>query len=138
MNAQFYNTKTQNNSRMLNHHTMFSLRSLLTPLLEALPSSSRTLATTTSPRIKLNFDFSAYQNKPRPSGRTASKSIPQPRNGIDTPEAFLKAIGRGCEQFSTKFTDWDRLFTATSAEMESLGIPVRARKYILSWREQYR
>nr|KAJ3419538.1 hypothetical protein HK105_006832 [Polyrhizophydium stewartii] len=57
---------------------------------------------------------------------------------ISEPAAFLKAIGRNSESVAAKFKDWDHLFTATSKELETLGIKTQMRKYILGWREWYK
>ncbi|KAL2914192.1 telomere length regulation protein [Polyrhizophydium stewartii] len=64
--------------------------------------------------------------------------VPPPRGSISEPAAFLKAIGRNSESVAAKFKDWDHLFTATSKELETLGIKTQMRKYILGWREWYK
>ncbi|EGF81499.1 hypothetical protein BATDEDRAFT_87714 [Batrachochytrium dendrobatidis JAM81] len=63
--------------------------------------------------------------------------VPKPSATINSPEAFLKAIGRSCETVAPKFTSWDSLFTATSSDLKTLGIKSQMRKYILGWREWY-
>ncbi|KAJ3191133.1 hypothetical protein HK101_008063 [Irineochytrium annulatum] len=66
-------------------------------------------------------------------------SVPPPRGDITDIAAFLKAIGRGCDELAPKFKTWDELFTVSSFTMKSsLGVPHKKRKYILAWREWYR
>lgn len=115
-------------------------------------SSTRAMATTatgrpaattkTTPTVRrMANELSRFDANPSaPSNRKWEKRpVPEPRTEkISTPASFLKAIGRGCETYASKFADWNRLFTASSAEMERFGIPSKARKYILSWRELYR
>lgn len=55
-----------------------------------------------------------------------------------TVEKFLKTIGRGCGEYVEKFESWDQLFTSKSRALKELGIPSRARKWILHWTERYR
>ncbi|KAG2226863.1 hypothetical protein INT45_010142 [Circinella minor] len=75
----------------------------------------------------------------RLSHTEATASIPQPRGNIKEVEDFLKAIGRGCDEFAGKFETWDSLFTTNSRTMrQDFGIPTKQRKYILSWRELYK
>ncbi|KAI9489179.1 IGR protein motif-domain-containing protein [Zychaea mexicana] len=70
---------------------------------------------------------------------TASVTAPQPRGNIKEAGDFLKAIGRGCDEFAGKFESWESLFTADSRTMRNdFGIPTKQRKYILSWRELYK
>ncbi|KAI9251840.1 IGR protein motif-domain-containing protein [Phascolomyces articulosus] len=69
----------------------------------------------------------------------ATTAIPQPRGNIKEVEDFLKAIGRGCDEFAGKFETWESLFTTNSRTMRNdFGIPTKQRKYILSWRELYK
>ncbi|KAJ3114638.1 hypothetical protein HDU96_001837 [Phlyctochytrium bullatum] len=72
--------------------------------------------------------------------RSAEKQafVPKPRGKFQDPASFLTAIGRKCEDYAAKFTSWDHLFTATTDEMGTLGIPTKARKYIAGWREWYK
>ena len=52
---------------------------------------------------------------------------------------FLTTIGRGCGSHAAKFTEWDQLFSASSAQLKELGIePARTRRYIIRWRETFR
>ncbi|KAJ2117133.1 hypothetical protein IW146_001005 [Coemansia sp. RSA 922] len=65
--------------------------------------------------------------------------IPRPRGQVDTPESFLKAIGRGCEKYTEKFKDWDHLFKAnTIALKHEMGIGAKQRKWILMWTNKFR
>ncbi|CAO3653699.1 unnamed protein product [Cunninghamella echinulata] len=70
---------------------------------------------------------------------TQTTNIPSPRGQITDVEGFLKTIGRGCEEHSSKFETWDSLFTTPSRVMKTdFGIPTKQRKYILGWIEQYK
>ncbi|KAJ2580985.1 hypothetical protein GGH95_002304 [Coemansia sp. RSA 1836] len=65
--------------------------------------------------------------------------VPRPRGHIDTPESFLKAIGRGCEKYTEKFKDWDHLFKANTIVLKhELGIGPKQRKWILMWTNKFR
>ncbi|KAI7861628.1 IGR protein motif-domain-containing protein [Spinellus fusiger] len=65
--------------------------------------------------------------------------IPEPRGKVTDVEGFMKSIGRSCPEVAGKFESWDQLFTCSSRTMKnSLGISVKQRRYILSWRERYR
>ncbi|KAJ2490629.1 hypothetical protein IWW37_003003 [Coemansia sp. RSA 2050] len=65
--------------------------------------------------------------------------VPRPRGQIDTPESFLKAIGRGCEKYTEKFKDWDHLFKADTIKLKhELGIGAKQRKWILMWTNKFR
>ncbi|KAI9014142.1 IGR protein motif-domain-containing protein [Hyaloraphidium curvatum] len=100
--------------------------------------ASTSTASQLAPRLRLDLSNFGAAKRVRPT-TAERRPIPAPRSAsLAAPEAFLRAIGRGCEQYASKLADWDRLFSATSLEMERLGIPVKARKYIMSWREQYR
>ncbi|KAI9226896.1 MAG: IGR protein motif-domain-containing protein [Piptocephalis tieghemiana] len=68
-----------------------------------------------------------------------TQHIPEPQGSIVSHEAFLKAIGRGCEELGDKFKSWEHLFRATGKEMRyDLGIPTKQRRWILNWAEKYR
>ncbi|KAJ2482303.1 hypothetical protein EV174_003252 [Coemansia sp. RSA 2320] len=61
------------------------------------------------------------------------------RPQFDTPESFLKAIGRGCEKYTEKFKDWDHLFKANTIVLKhELGIGPKQRKWILMWTNKFR
>jgi hypothetical protein len=49
---------------------------------------------------------------------------------ITTPEAFLKAIGRGSETKIT-FETWDSLWKANGLSLKKAGVAVRDRRYVL-------
>ncbi|CAO3649636.1 unnamed protein product [Cunninghamella blakesleeana] len=73
------------------------------------------------------------------SAATQTTPIPAPRGQITDVESFLKAIGRGCEEHSSKFETWDSLFTTPSRLMKTdMGISTQQRRYILGWIEQYK
>ncbi|KAJ2002203.1 hypothetical protein H4R26_003729 [Coemansia thaxteri] len=66
-------------------------------------------------------------------------AVPRPRAQFDTPESFLKAIGRGCEKYTEKFKDWDHLFKANTIVLKhELGIGPKQRKWILMWTNKFR
>ena len=65
--------------------------------------------------------------------------IPEPRPFIPDVHAFLTLIGRGLSKHSSKFPSWASLFTATSTELQELGIePPRTRRYLIQWMQRYR
>jgi hypothetical protein len=66
------------------------------------------------------------------------RQVPLQRRSWNSSADFLKAIGRGCSEFSDKFPTWDSLFTADSTKLKELGIPTRPRKWILIWINKYR
>ncbi|KAI8388518.1 IGR protein motif-domain-containing protein [Radiomyces spectabilis] len=71
------------------------------------------------------------------TGRTAV--VPEPRGKIQDAESFLKSIGRGCDEYASKFESWEQLFTTDSRTMKNdMGISTKQRKYLLAWLEQYR
>ncbi|KAI8645644.1 IGR protein motif-domain-containing protein [Parasitella parasitica] len=68
-----------------------------------------------------------------------NSTIPSPRGQTQDVASFLKAIGRGCEEFAGKYESWDHLFTTGSRVMKTdMGINTKQRKYILSWLQRYR
>ncbi|KAJ2157175.1 hypothetical protein GGF46_004697 [Coemansia sp. RSA 552] len=65
--------------------------------------------------------------------------VPSPRGSFNTPAVFLTTIGRGCEKYADKFTDWRHLFSASSDTMKTeLGIGPKQRKWILMWKNKFR
>ncbi|KAF2757200.1 hypothetical protein EJ05DRAFT_477417 [Pseudovirgaria hyperparasitica] len=68
-----------------------------------------------------------------------TRSIPKPTPFIPDAATFLKVIGRGLSQYTSKFESWEALFSMTSKQMKEIGIePPRARRYLLQWRERFR
>ena len=66
-------------------------------------------------------------------------AIPEPTVAIPDVSAFLAQIGRKCDKHTAKFSEWEQLFSTTSAQLKELGVePARARRYIIRWREKYR
>ncbi|KAJ2399834.1 hypothetical protein GGI23_002410 [Coemansia sp. RSA 2559] len=58
---------------------------------------------------------------------------------FDSPETFLKTIGRGCEKYVDKFKGWDHLFRADGDVMKKdLGIGPKHRKWIMMWTNKFR
>ncbi|KAJ2663343.1 hypothetical protein IWW48_001445 [Coemansia sp. RSA 1200] len=81
----------------------------------------------------------AAESKP---SRQDNKVIPSPRGmpeSFNSPEVFLKTIGRGCEKYVEKFKSWDHLFRADGDDMKKdLGIGPKHRKWILMWVNKFR
>ncbi|KXS21295.1 hypothetical protein M427DRAFT_130808 [Gonapodya prolifera JEL478] len=123
------------------------------------PSSSSTPLPTNTPFLRPLTSVPGTHREPLPSHRIprftieysaldkpfigkakvkASKFIPKPTSSIPDHETFLNRIGRDCAQFSSKFNSWDAFWTASSAQMEEMGIPPKSRKYILSWKDNFR
>ncbi|KAH9891669.1 IGR protein motif-domain-containing protein [Cubamyces lactineus] len=69
--------------------------------------------------------------------RAAQRPIPPPRGNIQTPEDFLKAIGRSAE---TKLTpeSWEQLWHTDGPQLKKAGLAVKDRRYILWSMEKYR
>ncbi|CCX10165.1 IGR protein motif-domain-containing protein [Pyronema domesticum] len=66
---------------------------------------------------------------------------PPPAKTAEVPDVptFLTKIGRDCQSHAAKIESWEHLFSATSAQLKTLGIePARTRRYIIRWRETYR
>ena len=63
---------------------------------------------------------------------------PVAARGDMTVEGFLKKIGRGAEEHVGKFETFEALTVSSSESLKKLGIPVRRRRWILSWIEHYR
>ncbi|KAH8548602.1 IGR protein motif-domain-containing protein [Umbelopsis sp. PMI_123] len=70
--------------------------------------------------------------------QSGGKQVPPPRGNITDVESFLKRVGRGSEEYTSKFEDWNQLFSVSSRELKEFGIPTKARKFILSRVEFYR
>eukprot|EP01100_Stratorugosa_tubuloviscum_P002248 TRINITY_DN1514_c1_g1_i1.p1 TRINITY_DN1514_c1_g1~~TRINITY_DN1514_c1_g1_i1.p1 ORF type:complete len:310 (+),score=124.56 TRINITY_DN1514_c1_g1_i1:43-972(+) len=58
--------------------------------------------------------------------------IPPQPDGL-TIELFLKRIKKDCIDYKDKFSSWEDLMTARSRELKARGIPIKNRKWILSW-----
>ncbi|KAF9267306.1 hypothetical protein L218DRAFT_1074074 [Marasmius fiardii PR-910] len=69
--------------------------------------------------------------------RAALKSIPAPRDSINTPQDFLKAIGRSLD---TKITQdsWEQFWKTSGLQLREKGLPVRDRRYTLWCMEKFR
>eukprot|EP01132_Coremiostelium_polycephalum_P007978 gene7978-9814_t len=61
----------------------------------------------------------------------------QQRDGY-TVESFLKKIGRGCENHVELFPTWEDLMNTNSLKLKKAQVPVRHRKWILHWVEQWK
>eukprot|EP01133_Synstelium_polycarpum_P006761 gene6761-7858_t len=61
----------------------------------------------------------------------------EPRDGY-TVESFLKKIGRGCDAHIEHFPTWEDLMNANSRKLKHLQVPVRPRKWIVHWVEQWK
>ncbi|KAL0961248.1 hypothetical protein HGRIS_006210 [Hohenbuehelia grisea] len=69
----------------------------------------------------------------------AARAVPPTRakEGIETPEDFLKAIGRSCET-KLQVESWEELFTSSGAVLKQKGVDVRDRRYMLWCMEKFR
>jgi len=67
----------------------------------------------------------------------ALRPVPPPRGSIDTPTAFLTAIGRSCET-KLKISEWPELWQMGGAGMKKAGVGVKDRRYILWSLEKFR
>jgi len=74
--------------------------------------------------------------KQKPVRKTPSVPI-SPRDGMNV-EKFLKSIGRGCEEYVSKFTDWNDFVLSSGIKLKEKEIPIRQRRYMLDWIEKYR
>jgi hypothetical protein len=63
---------------------------------------------------------------------------PVAARGDMTVETFLKTIGRGAEEHAGKFATFEALTVSSSETLKKLGVPVRRRRWILTWIEHYR
>ncbi|KAJ2557399.1 hypothetical protein EV175_001366 [Coemansia sp. RSA 1933] len=71
--------------------------------------------------------------------QTSKKAIPSPRGEFNSPEIFLKTIGRGCEKYVDKFKDWEHLFRVGSDDMKrDLGMGPKQRKWVMLWINKFR
>ncbi|KAJ7095740.1 hypothetical protein B0H15DRAFT_774611 [Mycena belliarum] len=108
-------------------NTLFSSGARLCALV---PRISRSLATTARPI-------------PDPRGThlllTTVSDVPltQAAGSIDTPGAFLKAIGRSADA-KLSIENWGEFWQQTSPTLKSAGVGVRERRYILWCMEKYR
>ncbi|EGC29707.1 hypothetical protein DICPUDRAFT_158685 [Dictyostelium purpureum] len=55
-----------------------------------------------------------------------------------TVETFLQKIGRECESHVELFPTWEDLMSTTSRKLKDLQVPVKNRKWILHWVEQFK
>ncbi|PBK74799.1 uncharacterized protein ARMOST_10809 [Armillaria ostoyae] len=66
-----------------------------------------------------------------------TSTIPPPRGSVNTPEEFLKSIGRSME---TKYSaeSWEEFWTKTGANLKEAGLAIRDRRYMLWCMSKYR
>jgi hypothetical protein len=65
--------------------------------------------------------------------------IPRPTPFIPDVETFLKVIGRGLSEHTSKFPTWEALFSMNSSNLRELGVePPRTRRYLLRWLDRFR
>lgn len=68
-----------------------------------------------------------------------SSSVPSPTPFVPDVQTFLSLIGRDMSKYASKFPSWEKLFTASSAQLRDLGIePARQRRYLLRKRDKFR
>jgi hypothetical protein len=89
-------------------------------------------------------DWSYFKNTPekgfpqrKPAPIRPKEDLP-PARGDMTVEKFLKAIGRGCAEYTDKFESWEQLMGADRWALKNAGIPIRQRKWIRNWVEKYK
>ncbi|THH30723.1 hypothetical protein EUX98_g3458 [Antrodiella citrinella] len=71
--------------------------------------------------------------------RAASRPVPQPRSSVDTPAAFLSAIGRKSEtKLPTVPESWEELWKLDGQALKKAGLTVKDRKYIMWSMQKYR
>jgi hypothetical protein len=51
---------------------------------------------------------------------------------------FLTKIGRGCEEYASKFSSFEELMSVKREQLVELGVDVKRRKYILKWIDSHR
>ncbi|KAJ6525300.1 hypothetical protein DFH09DRAFT_1188832 [Mycena vulgaris] len=68
---------------------------------------------------------------------TRVRPIPDPRDSITTPDAFLKAIGRSADA-KLSIESWEEFWKQSGPNLKSAGVGVRDRRYILWCMEKYR
>ncbi|KAH8104581.1 IGR protein motif-domain-containing protein [Cristinia sonorae] len=69
----------------------------------------------------------------------ASRPIPPPRGTIDSPVAFLKAIGRSAEtKLPAVPESWEELWKLNGQVLKKAGVAVKDRRYIMWSMEKYR
>ncbi|KAF2072063.1 hypothetical protein CYY_006629 [Polysphondylium violaceum] len=61
----------------------------------------------------------------------------EPRDGY-TVESFLQKIGRNCDSHVGLFERWDDLMNTSPKKLKKAQVPVRERKWILHWVEQWK
>ncbi|KAI0801946.1 hypothetical protein BC629DRAFT_1495592 [Irpex lacteus] len=69
--------------------------------------------------------------------RAAARPVPSPRGTIDSPAAFLTAIGRSAET-KLNVETWDELWKQNGESLRKAGLSVKDRRYILWSMEKYR
>ncbi|KAK1226272.1 hypothetical protein PQX77_010745 [Marasmius sp. AFHP31] len=69
--------------------------------------------------------------------RAAVKPIPAPRDLINTPQDFLKAIGRDMDT-KIKTESWEELWKSSGLQFREAGLSVRDRRYALWCMEKFR
>ncbi|KAK7048516.1 protein FYV4, mitochondrial [Favolaschia claudopus] len=87
-------------------------------------------------RPSFNGGLRAFLTITRPLS-TRALPIPEPKEPIASPEAFLKAIGRSCDTKLSVET-WDELWNHNGTKLKTAGVNVRDRRYILWCMEKYR
>ncbi|GJE88300.1 IGR protein motif-domain-containing protein [Phanerochaete sordida] len=70
--------------------------------------------------------------------KAALRPAPQPRGNIpDSPEAFLKAIGRSADSKITAET-WEELWKLDGHRLKAAGVEVKDRRYLMWCMEKFR
>lgn len=69
--------------------------------------------------------------------RAAARPPPPTREGIQTPEEFLKSIGRNAEKL-VSIDSWPAFWKTNAATLREAGVGVKDRRYLLWCMEKYR
>ncbi|KAG7088289.1 hypothetical protein E1B28_012301 [Marasmius oreades] len=91
----------------------------------------------------MSFSLGLRCNSPLPNfarsffNKAAVMPIPAPKDSINTPQDFLKAIGRSLD---TKITQnsWEQFWKSSGLQFREQGLSVRDRRYTLWCMEKFR
>ncbi|KAL1736620.1 IGR protein motif-domain-containing protein [Schizophyllum commune] len=64
-------------------------------------------------------------------------TVPPPTPGMNSPQTFLKSIGRSLET-KLEIEEWEKFWEMSGRDLRAAGLPVKDRRYILWCMEKYR
>ncbi|KAL1745115.1 IGR protein motif-domain-containing protein [Schizophyllum fasciatum] len=64
-------------------------------------------------------------------------TVPPPTPNMDSPQSFLKSIGRSLET-KLEVEEWNKFWEMSGRDLRAAGLPVKDRRYILWCMEKYR